>query len=166
MNKNYIYAGLLAFLTLSSKSILIYNEEILITACFLSFIAFSYHTMSKSVTESLDERSQAIRDELQSYLIKKEEMIQELIGQYKETGKLSQLIAAIEDFSVQNINNFRNEAEAAIKSVSVREANSALNSLVNYQNSMKTDAQLAVASGFAKSFISNYRAPKKNSKKK
>ena len=63
----YIFIFLL-FCVVSSKHLIIYNEEILVALSFFLFVIFVSQYFGNNIKESLDERSQAIKMELQNFL--------------------------------------------------------------------------------------------------
>ena len=65
-NASTLLFGSLAFLVLSSKNIIIYNEEILIGLSFLAFLLFSSMTMGESIREAFTFRKETIQKELQT----------------------------------------------------------------------------------------------------
>ena len=70
-NLSLLGMGLLAFFVLSSKHIIIYNEETLVLISFIAFVLFSYSMLSSQVENSFNERSLAIYNELQNSLMLK-----------------------------------------------------------------------------------------------
>ena len=74
----YIFA-FLAFCVLSSKHIIIYNEEILVAITFFAFVYFVYRYFGQTIQESLDERSQGIRQELESFFVLKKTALEEVV---------------------------------------------------------------------------------------
>ncbi len=79
----YIFA-FLAFCVVSSKHIIIYNEEILVALSFLFFVIFVSYYFGNNIKESLDERSNAIQSELQNFLTLKKDCLNELFNEYKK----------------------------------------------------------------------------------
>ena len=77
-NGIYILGAGLLFLVLSSKNILIYNEELLILLSFIAFVATSAHTMGDSIAETFQSRRDLIQDELQAFFTTKESMLHEV----------------------------------------------------------------------------------------
>jgi hypothetical protein len=77
-NGVYILSAGLLFLVLSSKNILIYNEELLILLSFIAFVATSAHTMGDSIAETFQSRRDLIQEELQAFFTTKETMLHEV----------------------------------------------------------------------------------------
>jgi len=77
-NGIYIFGAGLLFLVLSSKNILIYNEELLILLSFIAFVATSAHTMGDSIAETFQSRRDLIQEELQAFFTSKQNMLQEV----------------------------------------------------------------------------------------
>lgn len=67
--------GALAFIALSSKQIILYNEEILVALSFLFFLLFSLTYFREAVEETFTARSEAIQADFQSYLDQKRKWI-------------------------------------------------------------------------------------------
>lgn len=83
----YLFA-FLAFCVLSSKHIILYNEELLVAVSFLAFVLFSLYYFGNTVRESLDERRDGIKSELERFSLLKRESLEELSEQH---GKVSLL---------------------------------------------------------------------------
>ena len=63
-----LFAAILFICALSSKKILIYNEEMIVACCFIGFIIFSRKSLGKTFKVTLDGRIQAIQEELLQFL--------------------------------------------------------------------------------------------------
>jgi Ca2+/Na+ antiporter len=59
-----LFAAFLALCVLSSKKILIYNEELIVALCFLGFVIFSRRSFSQTVNEILDQNIERLRNDL------------------------------------------------------------------------------------------------------
>ena len=94
---------LLAFFVLSSKHIIIYNEESLILLCFVGFLFFSVYMAGESIQKSFDDRSNAIYAELQNSLYLKECLFIELIKEHKKYLFLNTLLIGKENSPTNSI---------------------------------------------------------------
>nr|UYR95209.1 ATPase subunit 4 [Gentiana crassicaulis] len=66
--RQMLFAAILSICASSSKKILIYNEEMIVAACFIGFIIFSRKSLGKTFKVTLDGRIQAIQEESQQFL--------------------------------------------------------------------------------------------------
>lgn len=100
--QTYIYAFLI-FCVLSSKSIIIYNEETLITASFGLFVFFVWRYFGHTVQESLDERSESIRVECQDFLLAQQQSLEKLAGEHEKIGQLQSALSQLTHFTRETI---------------------------------------------------------------
>jgi hypothetical protein len=107
----------LAFSVLSSKNILIYNEETLVALSFFCFVFFVLHYFGNTIKESLNERSQVIREELQNFIILKENSIQEVLNQHQKVSGLLKALDALNTFTKNELNQLNNNGEKALKNL-------------------------------------------------
>lgn len=107
----------LAFSVLSSKNILIYNEETLVALSFFCFIFFVLHYFGNTIKESLNERSQVIREELQNFLILKENSFQELLSQHQKVSGLVKAMSVLNTFTKNELNSLNNNGEKALNNL-------------------------------------------------
>nr|AKM22401.1 ATP synthase F0 subunit 4 [Geranium nodosum]AKM22402.1 ATP synthase F0 subunit 4 [Geranium platyanthum]AKM22410.1 ATP synthase F0 subunit 4 [Geranium sanguineum]AKM22411.1 ATP synthase F0 subunit 4 [Geranium traversii] len=80
-----LFAVILFICALSSKQILIYNEEIIVAFCFIAFIMVSRKSLGNTFKGFFDGRIQAIREELQKFLNPNEAL---LLKSNEEQGNL------------------------------------------------------------------------------
>lgn len=66
--RKMLFAAILFICALSSKNILIYNEEMIVALCFIGFIILSRKSLGNTFKMTLDGRIQAIQEELQQFL--------------------------------------------------------------------------------------------------
>jgi hypothetical protein len=89
----------LSFLVLSSKHILIYNEETLVALSFFCFLFFVYRYFGTTLRDSFNERSQSIQSQLQNSLISKESSFNELLKEHQKGSGLVKAIKKIDLFT-------------------------------------------------------------------
>jgi len=107
----------LAFSVLSSKNFLIYNEETLVALSFFCFLFFVLHYFGNTIKESLNERGQLIRDELQNFLILKENSSQELLSLHKKVSCLLKAMHVLDAFTKKQLNVLNLNGEQALKNM-------------------------------------------------
>ncbi len=100
--KAYLFA-FLVFCVFSSKNIIIYNEETLVTLSFCLFVLFVFHYFGNTVKESLDERSEGIRVECQNFLHYKQQSLQELAAEHNKIGQLQSALSQLMHFTKETI---------------------------------------------------------------
>lgn len=103
----YLFA-FLAFCVLSSKHIIIYNEELLVAISFLAFVVFTFNYFGDTVKESLDERRIGIKSELERFFLLKKESLKELALEHEKVSSLRKGLVSLKTFT-------REEAEAGAK---------------------------------------------------
>jgi len=59
-----LFAAILLICALSSKKIIIYNEELIVAACFIGFIIFTRKSFGSTFQEIFDGRMESIQEEL------------------------------------------------------------------------------------------------------
>nr|ULQ69312.1 ATPase subunit 4 [Eriocaulon henryanum]ULQ69338.1 ATP synthase subunit 4 [Eriocaulon schochianum] len=62
-----LFAAILFICALSSKNILIYNEEMIVARCFIGFLIFSRKSFGNTLKEMIDGRIESIQEELQQF---------------------------------------------------------------------------------------------------
>lgn len=107
----------LAFAVLSSKNFLIYNEETLVALSFFCFLFFVLHYFGNTIKESLNERSQVIREELQNFLILKENSFKELLHQHQKVSGLVKAMGVLNTFTKNELHVLNNNGEKALKNM-------------------------------------------------
>lgn len=92
----YLFA-FLAFCVLSSKHIIIYNEELLVAVSFLAFVLFSLHYFGTTITESLDERRDGIKAELERFFLLKRDSLKKLSEQHVKVSLLKRGLTSLKE---------------------------------------------------------------------
>ena len=59
-----VIVGIFLFCLLSFVDFIVFNEEILLTLCFLSFIFFCFNTLSESIASSFEARALKFEEDL------------------------------------------------------------------------------------------------------
>ena len=74
---NMLFAAILFICALSSKKILIYNEEMIVACCFIGFLILSRKSLGKTFKETLDGRIESIQESLQQFFNPNEVILEE-----------------------------------------------------------------------------------------
>lgn len=156
----------LAFFVLSSKHIIIYNEETLVLLSFIGFLIFSYNMLSDSVENSLNERSLAIYNELQNSFQLKEQFLKELLEEHKKQLSLKNLLNKFHQFSSSEIFEMNNQRQKALNNIFAQEIQQKLKTLLFSQNTFQEKLQRVIVSGFRASVLEEFQSSKKTMKPK
>lgn len=160
-NLSFFSMLLLAFFVLSSKHIIIYNEETLVLLSFIAFVLFSYNMASHSIENSLNERSQLITNELQNFLNLREELIQELIAEHEKQLSVNLLMKNLGQFSLKEIALISNQREGALQSLFVHQIQSKLKNLLSFSGPLSLQLQTAISGGFRGAVLEEFYRSKK-----
>lgn len=87
----------LSFFVLSSKNILIFNEETLVALSFFCFLFFVNRYFGNSIRDSFNERSQSIQSRLEEFLTFKSTNYKKLLQQHQ---KVSGLVTALNSITL------------------------------------------------------------------
>jgi len=112
----YLFA-FLAFCVASSKNIIIYNEETLVAFSFFLFVIFVSRYFGTTIQESLNERSQAIQQELQNFFNLQQNSFQELLAEHQKILGLVDGVESVAKFTTTQLNGFKTLTEKALRSV-------------------------------------------------
>ena len=104
----YIF-GFLVFCVFTSKNIIIYNEETLVALSFFAFIFFVGNYFGNTIKQSLDERSDQIKYELQNFLSLKADSLKAL---YKEHQKVTALTTTLSTVTLFTVNELKQKSKA------------------------------------------------------
>ena len=162
-NFSFFGASLLAFLVLSSKHIIIYNEETLVVISFIAFIYTCQKMAADSIESSLNERSQAIATELLNFINLKEQLVQELILEHKKQLSVNSFIKNLRQYSLVKITQIAIERKRALKSLFINQMEQKLKNLTSYSLSgtMATKLQSAISLSFRGAVLEEFNRSKK-----
>ena len=158
-NVSFFSMMLLAFFVLSSKHIIIYNEETLVLLSFIAFVLFSYSMAGTTVENSLNERSQSIATELQNFLNLREQLIQE----HKKQLSVNLLMSHLGQFSHTEISHIAQQREGALQSVFLSQIEHKLKNLLSLSPSgpLAQKLQIAIAAGLRASVLEEFQRSRK-----
>jgi len=125
----------LSFCVLSSKNILIYNEETLVALSFFCFLFFVYRYFGITIRDSLNERSQYIQYELQNFLTLKESSFKELLKEHQKVSGLVKAMKNIDMFTNRELTRLNVHGEKALKNLFIQQLQQKLKNLA-FSNSI------------------------------
>jgi len=140
----YIF-GFLAFCVLSSKHIIIYNEEILVALTFFAFVYFVYRYFGHTIQESLDERSQGIQQELESFSVLKKTALEELLQEHKKVSSLSGALQSLAAFTSTQVQNACVTGNKTLQSVVAQDMSKKLSTLAQASGPLQMEWQARMA---------------------
>nr|YP_008802514.1 ATPase subunit 4 [Asclepias syriaca]AGZ63048.1 ATPase subunit 4 [Asclepias syriaca] len=137
-------AAILSICALSSKKILIYNEEMIVAACFIGFIIFSQKSLGKTFKVTLEGRIQAIQEELQQFLNPNEP------PEFNEQQRLLRISLRICGTVVESLPMARcaPKCEKTVQALLCRNLNVKLATLLNATSSRRIRLQDDLVTGF------------------
>jgi Ca2+/Na+ antiporter len=160
-NFSLITISLLTFFVLSSKHIIIYNEETLVLICFISFLIFTSLQASDSIEKSLNERSNAIYSELQNSFSLKESLFLELLQEQKKELLLQNFIAVLMNGTRMELQNSVNQRRKALQNILISTLFSKLSVLLQFQINIQEKIQKAILQGFRGNVLERFELSKK-----
>nr|YP_009647104.1 ATP synthase F0 subunit beta [Chloroparvula japonica]QBX98759.1 ATP synthase F0 subunit beta [Chloroparvula japonica] len=156
--------GLLAFVGLvamSSKGIILYNEEILVALAFVGFVTFCVKNYSASIAESLDDRSAAIQEELQTYLTQKESYLVSLMNEHKKQVGLAMSLADLGTSSASDLTSMTAQRERELATNVTQMVNSQLKNLSTLGSGLRYSLTTKLAGGLRAGVLENLQRSKK-----
>jgi hypothetical protein len=158
----YIIA-FLSFCVLSSKHILIYNEETLVALSFFCFLFFVYRYFGNSIKDSLNERSQSIQFELQNFVILKQSSLQELLQEHQKVSELVKAMKNINLFTKRELTGLKVHGGKALKNSFLEQLQQKFKNLDFFNSLALQKLQLLISE---KLFLSFFLSFKKKKQKK
>jgi hypothetical protein len=107
-------------------SVCLVNEEILVAFCFFTAIIYIYVAVGTSVTESLNERSDSIRKDLSTFLVLKQENIEELLKNEQNFLKTTQNIQILHNYCKKHLSNLNENQQNAFVGLVAKDLQSKL----------------------------------------
>ena len=95
--------AVLGFLVLSSKHILIYNEELLVALSFLCFVLFSVSAFGESIGLAFADRQRSIHAALEETLVLKASTLRALHGEYQRHLALTTTVEAVKAMALDEV---------------------------------------------------------------
>ena len=140
----YIF-GFLLFCVVSSKNIIIYNEETLVALSFFAFIFFVFRYFGDTIKQSLDERSEGIKVELQNFLHLKAESLKQLYKEHQKVSTLTNTLTTVKQITVSELKQASNLGKGGLNKVLKDQIKQKLNTLSTSKVSLYQELQQLIA---------------------
>ena len=160
----YIF-GFLLFCVFSSKNIIIYNEETLVALSFFAFIFFVFRYFGNTIKESLDERSEGIKVELQNFLHLKAESLKQLYKEHQKVSTLTNTLTTVKQFTVNELKKASNYGKGGLNKVLKDQIKQKLNTLSSSKVSLYQELQQLIARNILSAVLVKISLLKKENKK-
>ena len=158
--------SLLAYFVLSSKHLIIYNEETLVLLSFIGFVLLSTHMMGESVKNSLNERSLAISQELENSLQVKHQFFQELFQEHQKQFSLKNLFQKFHQSASREIFVMNGQREKSLHTVFSHQILQKIQGILGSHQNFQEKLQKSFGLGFRPSVFQAFLTKKKTMKSK
>ena len=160
----YIF-GFLVFCVFSSKNIIIYNEETLVALSFFAFIFFVFRYFGDTIKQSLDERSEGIKVELQNFLHLKADSLKQLYKEHQKVTGLTTTLNTVKQFTVSELKRATNLGKGGFNRVFSDQIKQKLNTLSSSKSSLYQELQQLIAQNILSAVLVKVSSLKKKGKK-
>jgi hypothetical protein len=147
-NFMYILGATLLFIVLSSKNILIYNEELLIVLSFVAFVVTCAHTMGTSIAETFETRATQIQDELQAFFVSKERVCKEIQQQMRVQQTVAKSIMALGALVLVNVETIHTQRAQAVQNTVQTQALTQIQHMMTLQNAVQAHMHTQTCSAY------------------
>lgn len=161
--KLYIF-GFLAFCVFSSKNIIIYNEETLVALSFLAFVYFIFHYYGNTIKESLNERSTAIKSELQNLGLGRQESLVTLLAEYQKVSDLNNALNRVNQFTTRELSIATSQGENALNTLFSQQMQQKLKTLCQSKITIQQKLQQYMAANVLGNVHVQFQRTKKQNK--
>ena len=160
----YIF-GFLIFCVFTSKNIIIYNEETLVALSFFAFIFFVFRYFGDTIKQSLDERSEGIKIELQNFLHLKADSLKQLYKEHHKVTALTTTLSTVKQFTVSELKQATNLGKGGLKKVFSDQIKQKLNTLSSSKVSLYQELQQLIAQNILSAVLVKISSLKKAGKR-
>lgn len=160
----YIF-GFLILCVFTSKNIIIYNEETLVALSFFAFIFFVFRYFGDTIKQSLDERSEGIKYELQNFLHYKADSLKQLYKEHQKVTHLTYTLNTVKQFTIGELKQATNLGKGGLKKVFSDQIKQKLNTLSSSKVSVYQELQQLIAQNILLSLLVQISFLKKAGKK-
>ena len=155
----------LTFCVLSSKNIIIYNEETLVALSFFCFFYFIYKYFGNTLEESLNERSQYIQQELSNFLNIKSLSFQELYQQHQKISVLVNAVTVLNTFTKNQLLGLKANGAHMLSTLCTQQIQHRLKTLGYSKYMLQQKLQSCIAENFLWNVLYTYHFSKQEATK-
>jgi F0F1-type ATP synthase membrane subunit b/b' len=159
-NRAFLTFGILCFAVLSSKQILLYNEELLVALSFVGFIVVCFRYISGSISDSFKARQNAIQLEVEESLRLKEEGLCDLLETHKHHLDFLNALQSIRVFTCAEIDALAKLREQTLQTVFSHQVNHKLKTLSGLTQKFQAKLQETVVEGFQPTVLAEFHRNK------
>ena len=163
-NFSLIFLGivLLVFFVLSSKQIIIYNEEIIVVVCFVGFVVFVQTMFGSTIKATFDERQHSLLSELQQYCRTQEAYLTEQMKHHEvRSNSLRSSTKMIGEACIQDIGTrCAPECKTNVKAVLSQQFDQKLKAFVAIHDRSREEFQNQIVAGFRNTVLNQFRFAK------
>lgn len=152
----------LSFCVLSSKNILIYNEETLVALSFFCFLYFVYRYFGVTIKELLTERSELIKSELQQFLSLKESNYLELLKEHQKVSGLVKIIKSIDLFTTKECTRLNSNVQKSLNILFITQLQQKLKNLLLLNSILQQKQQNLLSENIFSNVLLSFHKQKSN----
>jgi len=145
---------------------IIINEEILVLICFGFAVYFIYENAADSVTEALNERSDGIRKELSSFLLIKQENLNELYKSEASLLNTSQNLLVLQNYCQQHFVELENNQQKALVGLVAQNFVHKLDALSTASAGLTPSVHKQISTSFRESILEKFNKKRRSKRRK
>ena len=139
-----------------SHNLIIINEEILVTFCFLAAVGFLYLNLKDSISEALDERSEGIRKELSTFLLLKQENLNELYKSEESFLTTTQNLAILQNYCQEHFVHLDQNQQKALAGLVAQHLHSKVEALHVVKKSLQPTLHTQMNASFREAVLEDF----------
>ena len=157
LKQNTVIIALFVCIGLGHNFIII-NEEILVTFCFLAAIGFLYSNFGSLVNEALEERSEGIRKELTTFLLLKQENLNELYKSEESFLNTTQNLAILQNYCQEHFVHLDQNQQKALAGLVAQHLHSKVEALHVVKKSLQPTLHTQMNVSFREAVLEDFTA--------
>jgi F0F1-type ATP synthase membrane subunit b/b' len=151
-----------AILVLSSKQIILYNEEIIVAVSFVVFVVFVQVVFGATIKATFDERQQSLLSELQHYCVTQEAYLTEQMKHHQvRSNSLRSSTQMIGEACIQNMGTrCAPQCKKNVEAVLSQQFDQKLKAFVGIQDRAREQFQSQIVTSFRNTVYNQFRFAK------